>query len=108
MGYRHEIPACVIDPEGVERRKRRRLKRRRYSNPGPNFLWHVDGWDKLALFGFFIHEAVDGFSVGEFFGWRSVQQKRILELLLRTTSLQCDNLKEYPEGCVATREQKIQ
>lgn len=33
----------IIDPEGVERRKRRRLKRRGYITPGPNFLWHVDG-----------------------------------------------------------------
>ena len=52
----------IIDPEGVECRKRRRLKRRRYGTPGPNFLWHVDGWDKLAPFGIFIHGAVDGFS----------------------------------------------
>ena len=52
----------VLDPEGVERRQRRRLKRRRYVTPGPNFLWHVDGWDKLAPFGFFVHGAVDGFS----------------------------------------------
>ena len=41
----------IIDPEGVECRKRRRLKRRWYGTPGPNFLWHVDGWDKLAPFG---------------------------------------------------------
>ena len=53
---------CVIDPEGVERRKRRSLKRRKYSNPGPNFLWRVDGWHKPAPFGFFIHGEVDGFS----------------------------------------------
>ena len=25
-------------------------------------MWHVDGWDKLAPFGSFIHGAVDGFS----------------------------------------------
>ena len=52
----------IIDPEGVERRKKRALKRRRYGTPGPNFLWHVDGWDKLSPFGIFIHGAVDGFS----------------------------------------------
>ena len=52
----------IIDPEGVECRKRRRLKRRRYGTPGPNFLWHVDGSDELALFGTFIHAAMDGFS----------------------------------------------
>ena len=53
---------CVIDPEGVERHKRRRLKRRRYVTPGPNFLWHVDGWDKLAPFGILVHGAIDRFS----------------------------------------------
>ena len=54
----------IIDPEGVESRcrKRRRLKGRRYGTPGPNFLWHVDEWDRLAPFGVFIHGAVDGFS----------------------------------------------
>ena len=52
----------IIDPKGVERRKKRALKRRRHGTPGPNFLWHVDGWDKLPLFGIFIHRAVDGFS----------------------------------------------
>ena len=51
----------VIDPEGVDLR-RRRLKRRKYASPGPNFLWHVDGWDKLAPFGFYIHGAIDGYS----------------------------------------------
>lgn len=52
----------AIDPEGVERRKRHRLSRRKYFVPGPNFLWHVDGYDKLKPFGFAIHGAVDGYS----------------------------------------------
>ena len=39
----------IIDPEGVERHKKRALKRRGYyGTPGPNFLWHVDGRDKLS------------------------------------------------------------
>ena len=52
----------IIDPEGVNRRKRRRLKRRKYITPGPNYIWHVDGWNKLAPFGIYIHGAIDGFS----------------------------------------------
>ena len=52
----------IIDPEGVERRKKLALKRRRYTTSGPIFLWHVDGWDNLSPFGIFIHGAVDGFS----------------------------------------------
>ena len=51
-----------VDPEGVELRKRRRLHRRTYVSPGPNFAWHVDGYDKLKPYGFSIHGCVDGFS----------------------------------------------
>ena len=36
-----------LDPEGTELRKSRCLKRRQYHNPGPNYAWHVDRYDKL-------------------------------------------------------------
>lgn len=52
----------VLDPIGVERRKHHRLTRRKYISPGPNYLWHSDGYDKLKPFGFAIHGAVDGYS----------------------------------------------
>ena len=52
----------IIDPNGVDRRKRRRLLRRKYSNPGSNFLWHVDGYDKLKPYCFAIHAAIDCYS----------------------------------------------
>lgn len=60
---RDTIMKCfrVIDFEGVERRKRRRLKRRRYVTLGFNFIWYVDGWDKFVFFGIFIYGAIDGF-----------------------------------------------
>lgn len=51
-----------IDPEGSENRRRHRLKRRQYVNDGPNFAWHIDGYDKLKPWGFPIHGAIDGFS----------------------------------------------
>ena len=51
-----------VDPEGVALRKRRCLHRRTYVFPGPNFSWHVDGYDKLKPYGFSIHGCVDGFS----------------------------------------------
>ena len=50
----------IVDPNAVERRKRRRLIRRKYSAPGPNLIWHVDGYDELKPFGFAIHAAIDG------------------------------------------------
>ena len=52
----------IIDPDGIERRKRRRLIRRKYNAPCPNFIWYVDGYDKLKPFGFAIHGAIDGYS----------------------------------------------
>ncbi len=51
-----------VDPQGVEERKHRCLKRRTYVSPGPNFCWHIDGYDKLKPFSFSIHGCVDGFS----------------------------------------------
>ena len=50
-----------VDPQGVQERKRHRL-RRRYFAPGPDFVWHLDGYDKLKPFGFSIHGCIDGFS----------------------------------------------
>ena len=51
-----------LDPAGVERRSGRKLQRRIYRCPGPNFTWHIDGYDKLKPFGFCIDGCVDGFS----------------------------------------------
>ena len=52
----------IFDPEGVELRSRQRLRRRVYRCKGPNYLWHIDGYDKLKPFGFCVHGAIDGFS----------------------------------------------
>ena len=51
-----------LDPEGCMLSKARRLKRREYVNPGPNYAWHMDGYDKLKPWGFPIHGCIDGFS----------------------------------------------
>ena len=51
-----------IDPDGIKLRKAHRLKRRKYIVKGPNYVWHVDGYDKLKPFGFCIHGAIDGYS----------------------------------------------
>ena len=52
----------MLDPEGVERRSQHKLKRRTYSARGPNFIWHLDGYDKLKPFGLCVHGAIDGYS----------------------------------------------
>ena len=37
----------IMDPEGVGRRSRHRLQTRQYHEKGPNFIWHLDEYDKL-------------------------------------------------------------
>lgn len=51
-----------LDPEGVGSRQAHKLRRRLYTNPGPNYAWHIDGYDKLKPFGFPVHGCIDGFS----------------------------------------------
>ena len=65
----HQVPRRIVeqlmrelDPEGCEIRRAKRLRRRTYRVPGPNFCWHTDGYDKLKPFGFPIHGCIDGWS----------------------------------------------
>ena len=51
-----------LDPEGVVRRQRHQLQRRKYYSKGPNYVLHLDGYDKLKPFGFAIHACIDGYS----------------------------------------------
>jgi hypothetical protein len=46
----------------VQSRKKKRLRRRAYHTKGPNYVWHIDGYDKLKPFGFCVHGCIDGFS----------------------------------------------
>ena len=50
-----------LDPENVSKRRRHRLQRRKYRNPGPNYVWHIDGHDKLKPYGLSIHGCIDGY-----------------------------------------------
>lgn len=52
----------TLDPEGVACCSKHKLRRRKYSAKGPNWIWHLDGYDKLKPYGFSIHGAIDGFS----------------------------------------------
>jgi len=64
LARREDIRLAILaaDPLGVELRRRKRLRRRRYFSPGPNSVWHLDGHDKLKPYGFSIHGCIDGFS----------------------------------------------
>ena len=48
----------TLDSEGVLLRSRHRFRRRTYSVKGPNYMWHLDGFDKLKPFGFPIRGAI--------------------------------------------------
>eukprot|EP00794_Sanderia_malayensis_P002881 gene2881-3333_t len=50
-----------IDPAGSRIRWACLVKRRKYSVPGPNSLWHLDGHHSFITWGFVIHGAIDGY-----------------------------------------------
>lgn len=52
----------IQDPVSVAFQIAWRLRQWKYCNPGPNFLWHVDRYDKLKSYGLCISGCVDGFS----------------------------------------------
>ena len=51
-----------MDGGGVDLRARHRLRRRVYVSRGPNYVWHIDGYDKLKTYGICISGCIDGFS----------------------------------------------
>ncbi|XP_057301688.1 uncharacterized protein LOC130636097 [Hydractinia symbiolongicarpus] len=51
-----------IDPENSRIRWAALIRRRKYSVPGPNSLWHIDGHHSLITWKFVIHGAIDGHS----------------------------------------------
>ena len=55
------IMECLqkLDPDGVGDRRKKRLRGRAYHSKGPNFIWHIDGYDKLKPFGFNVHGCID-------------------------------------------------
>ncbi len=89
---RSRIRATIrdVDPEGVRARQRLRIRRRVYSVPCPNYLWHVDGNHKLILWGFVLHHGIDGFSHLVTFGKFSTNNRA-------TTVLQifCEAVERY-------------
>ena len=87
---REEVESLLrrLDPAGVAEQKRHKLKRRKYTSPGPNYCWHVDGNDKRKPLGFPIHGAVDGYS------------RRVLWLYVDTTNNDPKVMATYFVACV--------
>lgn len=72
----------IIDPAGVECRKRRHLKRRRYTTPGPNFMWHIDSWYKPSPYGF-TFTVRSTVIQGAYYGWRLNRRTKIPKKIVR-------------------------
>ena len=51
-----------LNPEKVSFRQAHQFHKQKYRVEGSNQLWHIDGNDKLKLFGFSIHVCIDGYS----------------------------------------------
>lgn len=52
-----------LDPAGLQRRTYDlNRKRGEYSVPGPNYIWSIDGHDKLSEWGFEIYGCIDAYS----------------------------------------------
>ena len=78
-----------LDPIGCEMRRAHRLRRRKYLSKGPNWCWHLDGYDKLKPYGFPIHGCIDGFS--RYVLWLKVVRsnnnpRKIVQLFLKFVS----------------------
>ena len=75
---RLNLKAIVSDE--VMNRSRYRLRRRIYISKGPNYVWHIDGYDKLKPYGFALHGYIDG-HCQKFFGWGFCQLTMTLRRL---------------------------
>ncbi len=53
---------AALDPDTSAMRRSRRLNRRQYFAQGPNYIWHIDSYDKLKPYGICISGCIDGFS----------------------------------------------
>ena len=78
----------ALDPEGVAERGRTVIKRRIYETKGPHEVYHIDDDDKLKMWGFYIHGAVDGFS------------RKILWLKIATTNKDPLVIANFYPNCV--------
>lgn len=60
--YRVRETLLAVDPDGIQSRRRRILRRREYHVPRSNALWHVDSHHKLIRWRMVVHGGIDGYS----------------------------------------------
>jgi hypothetical protein len=53
----------LLDPEAIALRMRRmQSKKGEYIMPGPDWIWLINGYDKLLLFGIEIYACINAYS----------------------------------------------
>jgi hypothetical protein len=100
-----------LNPEGVAARRPGGRKKRleNYITSGPNFLWCLDGHDKLAQFGIQIYAAVDAYSrkiIWYYCGCVAAVIEQ--QLVLFASTLLPSNLSVYAPGLYAPTEAQRQ
>jgi len=79
-----------LDPVGLSRRTNDlNRKRGEYIVPGPNFIWSIDGHDKLAHWGFQIYGGIDAYArniVWMYVGTSNRTAKSVLQQYLNVCS----------------------
>ena len=88
----------ILDAEELERRMSGKLRRRIYRTLGPNYVGHVDAFDKIKPCGFSIHGCIDVYS-GRII-WLDVSTVPIANYYLKTAK----NLNGIPKIIKADNE----
>ena len=52
----------LLDSTGISIGKRKRLRKRQYVSKRPNYVWHIDSYDKLKPYSIAINGCIGGFS----------------------------------------------
>ena len=78
-------------PRRREAQKHTRVRRRQYNTPGPNFLWHINGWDKIKPYGFSVYACIDEFLRLAAMA-RGIHNKQTSKCCCRLFSALCNNL----------------
>ena len=77
----------ALDPEGVKNRSLKKFARRNHTSVGPNYMWHIDSYDKLKPFGFAIHCAIDGYS--KIILWLHIESSNNIPRVIASYYLDC-------------------
>ena len=69
VGVRIRLRASIhrVDPHGVAERSRTAIKRRVYSVPHADYIWHIDSYHKLIWWRMVTLGAIDGYSENTIF-----------------------------------------